>query len=112
MVIWPPRASTRSTRPVSPDPLAVSAPPSPSSRIRRCRLAPSASTRTSYLGGLCVFGRVGEGFGDDVVGGHFDRAGQPSMNTNVELDRDRRAAGQRLERGAPSSPGPERGRKP
>jgi hypothetical protein len=24
----------------------------------------------SYLGRLCVFGRVGEGFGDDVVGGH------------------------------------------
>ena len=59
-----------------------------------------------------MFGRVGEGFGDDVVGGHFDRAGQPSMNTNVELNRDRRAAGQRLERGAQSSPGQDRGMNP
>src|ERR1700694_2979246 len=35
--IVPPSASTRSIRPVSPVPLAGSAPPTPSSRTERCR---------------------------------------------------------------------------
>jgi hypothetical protein len=34
------------------------------------------------------------GFSDDVVGGHFDSLGQPSLRAHLELHRDRRAAGQ------------------
>jgi hypothetical protein len=40
-----------------------------------------------------VFGRVGEGFGDDVVGGDFDRLGQRLVDTDDEFDWDRGAAG-------------------
>ena len=68
----PPRASTRSFSPISPDPLLESAPPIPSSRIERWRLSPSASMRYLHLGGSGMFGRVGQCFGDDVIGADFD----------------------------------------
>src|SRR4029077_6152969 len=49
IAIVPPCASTRSISPVCADPLAASAPPSPSSRMRRRSVAPSVSTHTSIL---------------------------------------------------------------
>ena len=38
-----------------------------------------------------MLGGVGQRFRDDVIGGHLNGLGQPSLNTHTELDRDRSA---------------------
>ena len=91
----PPSASTRSTRPVSPDPL-LSRLPRLRHLNRQRRLAVGLDAHVD-LGRLCVLGDVGERFGNDVIGGHFGRLGQPSMDGEVEFDSHRGAAGQRIE---------------
>ncbi len=60
------------------------------------------------LGRLCVLGGVGEGFGNDVIGGDFAGFGQPLVDTYRELDRNSGLACQRLKRGAQSSLGQDR----
>jgi hypothetical protein len=45
--------------------------------------------------GAGVFGGVGQGFGDGVVGGDLDRLGQP-VDLDVKTDRESGSAGQRL----------------
>ena len=81
--------------------------PPPGRRRRRRRRAPRpitravrrASTLTSACVASRVLGDVRERLGDDEVGGRLDRrAAAASSGTRVELDRHRRAAGQRLER--------------
>ena len=83
IVIRPPRASTRSIRPMSPDPFRA-APPIPSSRIDRWKVGASSCDAYLHDRGSRVFGRVGQGFGNDVVGGHLDRVRQPSVDIKVE----------------------------
>jgi RNA polymerase sigma factor (sigma-70 family) len=60
------------------------------------------------VGGLCAHGRaggpgvlrsIGKRLGHHVIGGDFDGLGYPSLNRDVEANRDHRAAGQRLQRG-------------
>jgi len=55
-----------------------------------------------------VLGRVGQRFGDDVVGADLDRLGEPSAGTYLEADRDRGAAGERLEGGVEATVGQDR----
>src|ERR1700758_3174713 len=58
---FPPRASMRSVRPMSPEPFVRSAPPIPSSRIKRCRFASSAAAlifTSDACAWLAVFGRA------------------------------------------------------
>ena len=43
---------------------------------------------------------IGECLGDDVVRGGFDLLREPAIGQGFELDRDGRAQGERLERGA------------
>ena len=45
-----------------------------------------------------MLGRVGQCLGDDVVGADLDLLGQPFLDAQVELNRDRRAAGHRPQR--------------
>jgi hypothetical protein len=54
---------------------------------------------------LRVLGRVGQGLGDDEVGRHLHRLGQPGLDVDGQLDRDGRAAGQRLEGGGEAALG-------
>ncbi len=49
--------------------------------------------------GAGVLGRVGQRLGDDVVRADLDLAGQPPVGAQVEMDRDRRAASERIEGG-------------
>ena len=90
----PPRASTRSVSPTSPDP--------PWGRRRRDRRrapqtrstgSPASVWSVSSLdvdgGGVGVFGGVGQGFGHQVVGGDLDGLGQPVVDGNVKLHRHR-----------------------
>ena len=51
-------------------------------------------------GGVRVLGGVGQCLGDRVVGGELDRLGQPILHLDIQADRDRGAAGQRLQRRA------------
>jgi hypothetical protein len=50
--------------------------------------------------GTGVLGRVGQRFGDDVVGGDLDRLGQPLRHGHLQLHRNGGAARQRLQRRA------------
>jgi len=50
------------------------------------------------LGGLRVFGGVGERFGHHVIRGDFHHLGQSSRHRHVNGDRYRRASSQRLQR--------------
>ena len=59
-----------------------------------------------------MLGRVGQGFGNDVVGGHFDGIGQPLVDGDAERDGDAGAAGERLESGPQSAPRQDRGMDP
>ncbi|HYZ53482.1 MAG TPA: hypothetical protein VE733_08280 [Streptosporangiaceae bacterium] len=59
-------------------------------------------------GGVPVLGRVGQRLGDRVVGGELDRLGQPILHLDVQADRDRGAAGQRLQRRAQPALGQDR----
>ena len=93
--MWPPSASTRSLRPTRPVPPVKSAPPTPSSVTSR-RKTPSGGV--SFDGhddrrGARMLGRVGQRLGDDVVGADLHPIGQPFLEAQVELNRDRRAAG-------------------
>ena len=47
---------------------------------------------------LRVLGHVGERLGDHVIGGRLDGIGKPLVDADVELDRQRRAVGQRPHR--------------
>ena len=95
----PSSAPTRSPRPRRPEPLDASAPPIPSSRtsITACAvLARDGHHRVRRVG---VLGDVGQRFGDDEVGRGLDRAREPFRQPALELDRHRRAAGERLQGG-------------
>ena len=90
----PPRASTRSVSPTSPDPPWGSAPPRPSSRTAdpQHRIAGVGVVGVDLDvdgGGVGVFGGVGQGFGHQVVGGDLDGLGQPVGEGNVKLHRHR-----------------------
>ena len=52
-----------------------------------------------------MLGRVGQCLGDDVVSADLDPIGQPFLEAQVELNRDRRAAGQRAQRRAETALG-------
>ncbi len=53
----------------------------------------------------CVLDDVRQRLGDDVVGGRLDRLGQPLGQLEVELDGERRAGGEHLERRAQAALG-------
>ena len=81
------------------------APPTPSSRMSTTRgpvLAPDLDPR---VGGVGVLGDVGQRLGDDEVGRGLDRARQALLELALELHRDGRAAGQRLQRGVEAALG-------
>ena len=106
----PPSASTRSLRPRSPvPPVRVGA----AGAVVADRDAQDASgrrrgRRSTLTARRGVLGGVGQRLGDDVVGGDLDLLGQPLLDAHVELDRDRRAAGERLERRAQPALGEDR----
>ena len=79
----------------------ASAPPRPSSRISTIALPFSRRTRDVDLSGVGVMGDVRECFGDDEVRGRLDMRREP-LAVGADADRDRRAAGERLDRGAES----------
>ena len=54
-------------------------------------------------------GRVGQRLSDDVVGADLDLVGQPLVGAYLQLDRDRRAAGERPEGAAEPALGQDRG---
>ena len=55
-----------------------------------------------------MLGRVGEGLGDDVVDRCFDRCGQSFVRDAVDLDLERGAGRDRLERGCEAAFGEDR----
>jgi hypothetical protein len=61
------------------------------------------------VGGACVLRDVDERFGDHEVGGELDRLRQAFAGRRLELDRERGAAGHRLECGVEPAVGEQRG---
>ncbi len=86
--------------PMSPDPLCGSAPPTPSSAMERYKFVLFGVDAHHHLRRLCILGRVCESFGDNVIGGYFDRVGQPSVDAKAKHNRNGRTTGQRLKRRA------------
>ena len=76
-----------------------SAPPTPSSVISTWATAVAAG-RGSRRVALGVLGDVGQRLADDEVGGGLDRLRQPAGQLAVDRRRQRRARGERVERGA------------
>ena len=105
----PPRASTRSARPRRPEPPSGWAPPTPSSETSMRALPSTRSTRIADERGVGVLGDVGQRLADDVVGGGLDRAGEAVLELDVELDRQRRAVGDRADGGLEAALGQHRG---
>ena len=95
--IVPPSASTRSARPMSPEPSLASA--LPAAVVADRELEQAVTCFDSYLrrGSVGVLRDVRERFRDDVIGSHLDRRRQPRLGAQVELDGDRRSPGERLE---------------
>ena len=96
--ITPPSASTRSLRPMSPVPPPMEAPPTPSSSTDRWISFRETSRSDAYERRLGVLGRVGHGLGDDVVDGDLQALVEAPVDGQVELDRGRGLAGERLDR--------------
>ena len=94
----PPSASTRSASPRRPVPFSVSAPPTPSSVISTTSSPFGARDERPGRGRLRVLADVGEALVDDVVGGDLDRLLEALVDLDLEVDRDREVAGERLER--------------
>ena len=105
----PPSASTRSVSPMSPDPFRKSAPPTPSSRIETCKRCGVGFNAHLDFGCLGMFGRICQRFGDEVVGAHFCRVGQPLVNVHTEFHRNGGTPGEHLECGAQPAPREDRG---
>ena len=55
-----------------------------------------------------MLGRIDHSLGDDVVRADLDMLRQPSQRLHVEVDRDRCAAGERLESGRQAALGEDR----
>ena len=98
-----------SARPRRPEPRPGSAPPTPSSRTSTTAAPLRRRTRDRRLARVGVLGHVGQRLGDDEVGGRLDRRRQPLVRHLGELDRHRRAAGERLERAPEAAVGQHRG---
>ena len=105
----PPRASTRSASPRRPVPRALSAPPTPSSATSTTAGRRVRCTRTRTALALGVLGDVGQRLRDDVVGGGLDAVRKPLGQADVELERQPRAVGELLERGAQAALGEDAG---
>jgi hypothetical protein len=58
--------------------------------------------------GAGVLGGVRQRLGDDVVRADLDRLRQPLLHTDLEVDRDRRPAGERLQRRGQTTLGQDR----
>jgi hypothetical protein len=65
---------------------------------RHVQLADSGSRLDVHSGRLCVLGGVGKCLGHHVVRRDLDMLGQPGRDLQVELHRDDRPTGERLER--------------
>ena len=94
----PSSAATRSASPRRPEP-SGSAPPRPSSRTSTVSKPLLWATLTRDALGVRVLGDVGEGLGDEEVGGGLDAGRGALVDLRRQLDRDRRPGGERLERG-------------
>ena len=46
-------------------------------------------TTHAHLAGLRVLGRIGQRFCDNVIGGDFGGLGQPPVDRDVQINRDR-----------------------
>ena len=104
----PSSAETLSASPRRPEPRSGSAPPMPSSATSTTACPLRRETLHGGLAGVRVLGHVGERLGDHEVGGGLDRLRQPVARQLGQVDLDRGAAGERLERGAESAIGQDR----
>ena len=104
----PSRASTRSTRPRSPEPLVGIGAAHPVVRDLDDCMSVHGGDANGDRGCLGVLGHVRERFGDDVVRGRLDRLGQ-ALVEKLEVDRERRPRDERLDRGGQAAVGEHRG---
>ena len=100
LVTWsvPPAASMRSLSPTSPAPRAGVSPADPVVADRQPHDRGGCVEFYVHDGGLRVLGGVGQRFGHRVVRRDLDRPGQPPPAAQIQLDRHRGPAAQRLER--------------
>ena len=105
----PPSASTRSASPRRPVPRAPVRAADPVVGDLDDRAAVGPLHADAHRARLGVLGDVGQRLRDDVVGGGLDAVGEPLGQADVELERQPRAVGELLERGAQAALGEDAG---